>query len=267
MFTKSSISRSLNHFITVVCCCITICSCTSNERNIQLVFSLDASQTEPEVDVSFYLSSIRLFTADEVVPLILLPNDWQNDSVALVHLSSKQKEFSKATVQGLINANLNLKAIEFDIGLPFELNHAYPLQAQAPLNYSPMFWSWQQGYKFLRIDAKSQKQSWVFHLGSEGCRSSSMMRPPQEACERVNKVTYRLNLDGEQAVSEINMHISLDELMKIPAGDVDGDVDVFCTGKYQDNPQCREIFSRLGMDVDTGRCLNQCEDQKWLYVK
>ena len=80
------------------------------------------------------------------------------------------------------------QALEFDLGVPFERNHANPLTAPPPLNAASMFWTWQTGYKFLRLDLGTD---WSFHLGSTGCVSESAVRPP-EACRQPNRATIRL---------------------------------------------------------------------------
>ncbi len=55
-------------------------------------------------------------------------------------------------------------------------NHANPAAALAPLNVGSMFWTWQLGYKFLRLDVRRQDSdtsAWSLHLGSEGCQSNA----------------------------------------------------------------------------------------------
>ena len=60
------------------------------------------------------------------------------------------------------------QSVRFMLGVPFNLNHpAEMATAPPPLTYSGMFWGWQDGYKFLRIDAVSPILS--VHLGSVGC--------------------------------------------------------------------------------------------------
>ena len=61
--------------------------------------------------------------------------------------------------------------LKFNIGVPEELNHLDPTLQPSPLNISKMMWSWQAGYKFARIDAKTtgRPNGYVLHLGSTEC--------------------------------------------------------------------------------------------------
>jgi len=42
--------------------------------------------------------------------------------------------------------------ISFEVGVPFELNHADPTLAAPPMNLTSMFWNWRAGYRFMRVD-------------------------------------------------------------------------------------------------------------------
>ncbi|MGP9800283.1 MbnP family copper-binding protein [Rheinheimera sp. NSM] len=97
--------------------------------------------------------------------------------------------------------------LSFTLGVPAALNHQDPLRAAAPLNQSDMFWSWQQGYKYLRLDIHSTAQpgqQWSLHLGATGCRSASPMRAPEAGCNNPNRVAINLDyLPGQQLVLDL----------------------------------------------------------------
>ncbi|MDP2715032.1 MbnP family copper-binding protein [Rheinheimera sp.] len=97
--------------------------------------------------------------------------------------------------------------LSFTLGVPAVLNHQDPLRAAAPLNQSDMFWSWQQGYKYLRLDIHSTAQpaqQWSLHLGATGCRSASPMRAPEADCNKPNRVTINLDyLPGQQLILDL----------------------------------------------------------------
>ncbi|MCL2912382.1 metallo-mystery pair system four-Cys motif protein [Shewanella corallii] len=93
--------------------------------------------------------------------------------------------------------------LSFTLGVPFSLNHLNPLKADSPLNQSDMFWTWQLGYKFLRLDITrtpdelNPQTGWSFHLGSAGCESPSPMRPPSVPCTAENRFRYQLAYSGQ----------------------------------------------------------------------
>src|SRR4029079_10322095 len=77
-----------------------------------------------------------------------------------------------------------------DLGVPFDLNHGNAATAPSPLNFSAMFWSWQLGYKFLRLDTPGGEFN--FHLGSMGCVSNGPSQPAS-SCSMLNVPTISLN--------------------------------------------------------------------------
>src|SRR5690606_39726454 len=66
----------------------------------------------------------------------------------------------------------------------FALNHLDASTAPSPLNFTAMFWSWQSGYKFLRVDTADD--TFRVHLGSTGCSSPGPSRPPT-SCSAPNR--------------------------------------------------------------------------------
>ena len=88
-------------------------------------------------------------------------------------------------------------AIVFDLGVPFALNHQDVTVAASPLNLPPMWWNWQGGYKFVRVDMKTDAEAtagaWFIHLGSTGCAAENQATPPTTACARPNLAEIRLD--------------------------------------------------------------------------
>jgi uncharacterized repeat protein (TIGR04052 family) len=88
------------------------------------------------------------------------------------------------------------RGLAFTLGVPFARNHA-DLSAQAPpLSLSRLFWSWNGGYKFLRVDmratqADSAATAWVIHLGSTGCAGEAGAKAPSR-CAQPNRAEIRL---------------------------------------------------------------------------
>lgn len=114
------------------------------------------------------------------------------DGNALNSRGNWQLKFASALPSG---------SLSFTVGVPQLRNHQDPLLAKTPLNQSDMFWSWQQGYKYLRLELAGkasdkvnspQANAWALHLGATGCQSASVLRAPSKACAQPNLA--RINL-------------------------------------------------------------------------
>ena len=179
---------------------------------------------------------------------------WQDGSTALVSLpsdcASRAGHARNATVTGRFPPG-DHRHVEFDLGVPFARNHVNPLKAQPPLNVPSMFWTWQTGYKFVRLDLGDQ---WSFHLGSTGCASASAARPSTQPCRQSNVARVRLPTPpGPRAL----IVVDLDTLL---AG-VDVSRHASCTDRYAERPFCGPLLAALGLDPVTGQCSDGCAGQ------
>ena len=209
--------------------------------------------------LGFYVSDVRATDAAGTrVPLDMdTRGTWQDGHTALVSLASDCASASghegNATVTGRLPAGdlREFVSVEFDLGVPFERNHANPLQAEPPLNLPSMFWTWQTGYKFLRLDLGDR---WAFHLGSTRCVSASAVRPPAQACGRPNASRVRLPMS---AALRAPIVVDVDALLK--------DIDVArhppCTDRYAERESCGLLLEALGLDPVTGDCADNCAGQ------
>jgi len=130
-------------------------------------------------DLRFYVSELQLFDSkgSATAAQFLLDKEWQSSDVAMIDLedgqggcvngSSEQHTTMQATV-----AKGEYERLGFTLGVPFELNHANPLTAVAPLDDAAMHWHWRSGYKFLRAGFKSADAAFWIHLGSTGCKGT-----------------------------------------------------------------------------------------------
>ncbi|MFN6980226.1 MAG: MbnP family copper-binding protein, partial [Gemmobacter sp.] len=117
-------------------------------------------------DFRLFVSNARMVAADGSETPILLDQDgtWQVETVALL-------DFEDATgtcINGTPEINTTLRGtvpegaytgLAFDIGVPFDLNHGDPTLAASPLNLTAMFWNWQGGYKFIKLDMATSGQA------------------------------------------------------------------------------------------------------------
>lgn len=152
--------------------------------------------------LQFYISSIELKNKAgkwQKAPLVKSPYQTDNSALLGEHCnSSNTKNKAKWSLIFDESAELaNAVAMRFDLGLPFTVNHLNPLTQDSPLNIPTMFWSWQQGHKFLRLEMTSNSDNWLFHLGSVGCKAASPLRSPKDECRYPNRYPFELALNNE----------------------------------------------------------------------
>jgi uncharacterized repeat protein (TIGR04052 family) len=143
--------------------------------------------------LQFYLSAF----SQQQQPLLLQPNDYQSAELALLGTdcqSAGQWQLQFATP-------LHHAPLEFELGVPFLLNHQNPLTAGIPLQQLDMHWAWQSGYKFFRLDLNGPQHDWSLHLGSSGCSSASVMRAPKTPCLAPNRVRVQLPYQGQSTLT------------------------------------------------------------------
>jgi uncharacterized repeat protein (TIGR04052 family) len=156
----------------------------------------------------FYVSQVNLIDdKGNRVPLVLAQDGvWQQRNVAFLSFEDLSSNCANGSpqkheeIEGTAPAG-HYTGIEFMLGVPDDLDHADATIAQSPLNLSDMFWSWQDGYKFLRFDARvtegGQSASYIFHLGSTGCTMSNRVA----RCASPNRSTIVLqNFDPAKNV-------------------------------------------------------------------
>jgi uncharacterized repeat protein (TIGR04052 family) len=131
----------------------------------------------------------------------LLISPYQTDKIALLgEYCNNNKVKNKGNWLLEFDANTaltNTTHIRFTLGLPFAINHLNPLTQESPLNIPAMFWGWQKGHKFLRVEMASNNDNWLFHLGSVGCSAASPLRAPKQECRYPNRYTFELPISKE----------------------------------------------------------------------
>ncbi|NJR14819.1 MAG: metallo-mystery pair system four-Cys motif protein [Calothrix sp. CSU_2_0] len=173
--------------------------------------------TVTPLDFRFYISDISLIdNKNKSIPLTLNQDGkWQYQNVALIDFENKTGACANGTVEtrdivvGRIPQG-KYKAIKFTLGLPENLNHEDSTLAPSPLNLTSLWWNWQFGYKFARIDfahsAKSQPtethqhkngekekgNAFFIHLGSTGCQAETSSQKPATKCTYPNTTIINL---------------------------------------------------------------------------
>jgi uncharacterized repeat protein (TIGR04052 family) len=224
-----------------------------NAAPISIRFTVPDSADSTLADLRFYVHDIELLTNEgQARALRLKPdNQWQSERVGLIDLIGADRN---EVVTGFIDGEVvKFTGIRFVLGVPFDLNHANALQATAPLNRADLFWSWQSGYKFLRLDVREKDRERAFHLGSTGCSSASALRPPLQPCAQPNVV--KVELRGFDPMTQ-PVVFNVGELVVVLA-----DAEQACTGDYT-SPACSAAFAITGLDPQVGRCDGVCGTQR-----
>jgi uncharacterized repeat protein (TIGR04052 family) len=166
-------------------------------------------------DLRFYVSDVALIDASgQAVPVTLLQDEkWQYRDVALLDFEDGTgpcRNGTPATHEEVVGSvpKAHYSGIRFTVGVPFELNHVDPTIAPSPLNLTAMFWVWQSGFRFFKLDMATGGQplpaatshdvamakdanrpaGFPVHLGSTECASASATTPPSAVCANPNLV-------------------------------------------------------------------------------
>lgn len=148
-------------------------------------FSCESTYTLGTADTAVQFSDFKLFVhnvrlvregGDEVPVTLDEDMKWQARGVALIDFEDAKGGCANGTpeinaqIKGTAQAFDDIVGVRFTLGVPFELNHADVAALPSPLNLPTMFWSWQGGRKFLRVDGKADTMGGLrVHLGSVGC--------------------------------------------------------------------------------------------------
>ncbi len=162
-------------------------------------------------DFRFYVSDVALIDeAGNAVPLELAQDGkWQHQNVALLDFEDGTSACDNGTAEmntmivGTVPEG-DYQSLQFTMGVPQNLNHSDAAIAPSPLNLTSMWWNWQGGYKFLRVDLETEQaitnvaetsgghsnqtgifqhgqdthqdagsNAYLIHLGSTGCSESA----------------------------------------------------------------------------------------------
>ncbi len=116
-------------------------------------------------DMRFYVSQVELLDDRGQPTPVQLDQDgvWQVENLALLDFEDGTGPCHNgnpglhSTITGTVPKG-KYRGVRFTLGVPFDLNHADPTIAPSPLNISAMFWAWQSGYKFVKIDMATSGQ-------------------------------------------------------------------------------------------------------------
>lgn len=207
------------------------------------------------LDFRLYVHDFRLMTGEVETPLALDQDGvWQQENLALLDFEDKSgtcgngTEDTNARVHGVAPAGV-YDGLRFKVGVPFALNHADVTAAQSPLNLSGLFWNWQGGYKFMRVDTEVENRNgpFNFHLGSTLCDGDPTTGGVTQ-CDYPNVI--EVSLTGfdprEQAIVVDYAALVAGVDLSTDSGMAPG-----CMSSPRD-AECVSTFAALGLDIESG---------------
>jgi len=220
-------------------------ACAPRHQPVQLRFIL---MTPDGVHrLQFYVHDVVLLGSDgnDYDMRLARRAPWQSERVALVDLSPDAGPQMRDAIEAEAPSRV-YTGVRFAVGVPFEMNHLNPLTAAAPLDRGALFWTWQSGYKFLRLDLSASEHEAAFHLGSTGCSSPSALRPPAQPCAQPNVIHVELK-NFDPLTQPIQVRV---EAIVAALGEAQPSA---CTGDYS-QPACSRAFAATGLDLQRGIC-------------
>lgn len=152
-------------------------------------------------DLRFFVSQVALLTPDgRAVPLTLDQDGlWQYKNLALLDFEDGTASCLNGNsgihtqILGTVPAG-TYTGLRFTVGVPFELDHSDTASAPSPLNTTAMFWSWQDGFKFLSTGVVTlTHRNFPVDIGSTGCAVSDMAAAPAKECAHPNRAIVIFN--------------------------------------------------------------------------
>ena len=221
-------------------------------------------------DFAFYIHGITLKTSDgKSVTATLDDNNFQDPQYGVALLDFQDKTDACAGAAKTTNKEVKIKAavdpttvtgIEFMVGVPSAANHHNASTSRAPYNRSGLFWAWQSGHKFVRLDVNptalvtktdaTTTKTFNLHLGSTGCTGDATTGAVV-TCTSPNRPTVKL--EGFKVTGTTTSTVVLDYAKAIAGTNLNIDTGgaVGCMSA-QDDSDCPTIFNNLGLPHNLG---------------
>jgi uncharacterized repeat protein (TIGR04052 family) len=200
------------------------------------------------VDMRFYVHDVALIRANgERVALELHQDErYQRENVALLDFVDDTGGCStgdadiRNVVHGYAPEQSDYTSLAFKVGVPADKNHLDGAHAPAPYNASGLWWSWSGGYKYMRVDLKSDAQpNWYFHGGAADCGGTSETGFRCGSLQLANIVLP--NYDPQASL------VVFDATRFYAASDITvGDDTPGCMG-FAPDTQCAPLYNTLGV--------------------
>ncbi|MDX2032991.1 MAG: metallo-mystery pair system four-Cys motif protein [Blastocatellia bacterium] len=205
-------------------------------------------------DYRLYIHNVRLIdAAGKEVPVTLEQDGkWQFENIALLDFENGSGPCANGTpdtrdfIKGIVPADRKYTGVVFSVGVPFERNHADPAKAPSPLNLTQLFWVWNSGYKFARIEMQTTglPQGWMLHLGSTGCQPGGTAQTLPTNCTYPNRAEIALGK------FDVNADVVVADLKKLFDGanlDVNQPKTARGCMSAQNDADCAPLFANIGL--------------------
>lgn len=205
-------------------------------------------------DFRLYVQDVRMIDMSGNETPVRLINDgkFQTESVAMLDFENGEGNCSSGTKE--INRSIRgevpkgkYKGLKLTVGVPEDLNHLDPTLQPTPLNISKMMWSWQMGYKFVRIDMRTtgRPNGYVLHLGSTNCKTDAASG--KTSCGNANRPEFVFESFD---VSKDTVMVDLKALFA--GANVDVNVEKTAAGcmSFEGDSDCLPVFRNLGLSFE-----------------
>jgi uncharacterized repeat protein (TIGR04052 family) len=213
--------------------------------------------TASPLDFRLYVHDVELIArGGERVP-VLLDEDgtWQRSGVALLDFEDSTGSCNtgspetNAHVRGTVPEHGDYVGVTWQVGLPPAMNHLDAATAPAPLNAPGMWWSWQGGFKYMRVDMATpgNPNGFFFHLGATSCDGGVN---PGFNCKYENvssPVVMGFSLDKSQIALDVAPLYSGVDLDKQP--DYKTDFVAGCMA-FSGDPECPAMLAPLQLGFE-----------------
>jgi uncharacterized repeat protein (TIGR04052 family) len=205
-------------------------------------------------DARFYVHEVELLHASgQWLPLELDAGPFQARGLALLDFEDGCGPDGTAETHTELTGRVastddDFAALRFTLGVPPQQNFLDLAKAAPPLDVTGMFWTWQVGYKFLKVDGSTPASDggihpFLFHVGASGCPGTNSQAPPTAACSAPNLASYELEFSpGDRVVADLGKVFAESDLSFNTEGTAPG-----CMSEDGD-PECLTLFPRLGLD-------------------
>jgi uncharacterized repeat protein (TIGR04052 family) len=210
------------------------------------------ASTLAPTDLRFYIHDVVLLDDSGTEVAIALDQDgeWQHENLVLLDFEdgcSAGTTSQNTTVRGSAAAG-EFSGVRFVFGVPFGLNHIDARSAPPPLNEEAMFWSWNQGYKFIRIDASTTglgEDGYHVHIGSTGCEGDGA--GTVTGCSEENRSSVSVS-----GIDPLRDPVIFDLGALLQETNVDFNTERTAPGCFgeSEDPDCDAILARLGVSGD-----------------
>jgi uncharacterized repeat protein (TIGR04052 family) len=217
---------------------------------------LGTSETEVSpLDFRLFVHDVALVreSGEEIALELDEDHVFQRDGVALLDFEDATGTCNtgsspvNTTLRGKAPAYDDYRGVAFTVGVPERLNHLDAATAPSPFNAPGMWWSWQGGFKYMKVDVATEAnpEGFFFHLGATACGGTPErgFSCGYENLARVKVEALGLGavvLDAAALYENVDLEQVADNVTDFIAG---------CMG-FAGDPECRLMFEALGLGFE-----------------